>query len=132
MQKRRRSTPTMQHRKPWIYRSTRSSHSCRTRGKLSNTDLARGRRLAEESGDEILRMLVRLGLVSERDMAQAFSQVMDLPLAEAADFPEAPVASETLSLRFLKDARVLPLREDETELAVALADPGRPVRLQTQ
>ncbi len=95
-------------------------------GKLSNTDLARGRRLAEESGDEILRMMIRLGLVSERDMAQAFSQVMDLPLAEAADFPEAPVASETLSLRFLKDARVLPLREDETELAVALADPGDP------
>jgi general secretion pathway protein E len=94
------------------------------RGKLSNTDLARARRLAEESGDELLRMLVRLGLVSERDMAQAFSEVMDIALVEASDFPESAVASETLSLRFLKDARVLPLREDETELAVALANPA--------
>jgi len=94
------------------------------RGKLSNTDLARARRLAEESGDEILRMLVRLGLVSERDMAQAFSEVMSIPLAETSDFPESALVSETLSLRFLKDARVLPLREDEAELVVAMADPA--------
>jgi len=98
--------------------------SLQERGKLSNTDLARARRLAEESGDGILRMLVRLGLVSERDMALAFSQVMGIPLVEVSDFPESAVASETFSLRFLKDARVLPLRENDAELAVALADPA--------
>lgn len=95
-------------------------------GKLSNTDFARARRLAEESGDEIRRMLVRLGLVSERDMAQAFSEVMEIPLAGPRDYPESPVAQETFSLRFLKDSGVLPLREDEAELAVAVADPADP------
>lgn len=93
-------------------------------GKLSNTDFARARRLAEESGDEILRMLVRLGLVSERDMAQAFSEVMGIPLAGPADYPDSPVAPDTFSLRFLKDAKVLPLRENAAELAVAVADPS--------
>ena len=93
-------------------------------GKLGNTDLARARRLVEESGGEILHMLVRLGLVSERDMAQAFAQVLDIPLAEPSDYPESPVAPDLFSLRFLKDAGVLPLRDEEAELAVALADPA--------
>jgi len=96
----------------------------RERGKLGGTDLARARRLVEESGDAILRMLTRLGLVSERDLAQAFSEVLDIPLAEPSDYPQLPIASESLSLRFLKDARVLPLREDESELVVVMSDPS--------
>ncbi|WP_089726018.1 type II secretion system ATPase GspE [Candidatus Thiosymbion oneisti] len=92
-------------------------------GKLGNPDLARARRLGEESGDPIPRMLVRLGLVSERDMALAFSHVLDLPLVEAADFPQSSVAPELFSPRFLKDAGVLPLRDDEAGLTVAVADP---------
>jgi general secretion pathway protein E len=94
------------------------------RGKLGGTDLARARRLVEESGDAILHMLTRLGLVSERDLALAFSGVLDIPLAEPSDYPQSAVASESLSLRFLKDARVLPLREDEAELTVAMSDPS--------
>jgi len=94
------------------------------RGKLGATDLARARRLAEESGDAILRMLVRLGLVSERDMALAFSQVLNIPLVESSDYPQSPVAPESFSLRFLKDAGVLPLRDEEAELTVAMADPA--------
>jgi general secretion pathway protein E len=94
------------------------------RGKLGATDLARARRLAEESGDAILRMLVRLGLVSERDMALAFSQVLNIPSVESSDYPQSPVAPESFSLRFLKDAGVLPLRDEEAELTVAMADPA--------
>ncbi len=92
-------------------------------GKLVTSDLARARRLAEESGDPLLRMLVRLGLVSERDMAQALADVLQFPLAQASDYPEVPVAGESFSLRFLKDARVIPLREDEEGLEAAFADP---------
>jgi general secretion pathway protein E len=94
------------------------------RGKLGSTDLARARRLAEESGDAVLRMLARLGLVSERDMALAFSHVLDIPLAEASDYPQSPVLPESFSLRFLKDSGVLPLRDEEAELLVAMADPA--------
>lgn len=94
------------------------------RGKLGNPDLARARRLGEESGDPIPRMLVRLGLVSERDMALAFSHVLDLPLVESSDFPQSPVAPELFSPRFLKDAGVLPLRDDEAELTIAVANPS--------
>jgi general secretion pathway protein E len=57
-------------------------------------------------------------------MALALSAVMELPLAETSDFPGEPVAPDSFSLRFLKDARVLPLDEDDLALAVAVADPS--------
>ncbi len=92
-------------------------------GKLTPGDLARARRLAEDAGDSLLPMLVRLGLVSERDMARAMSEVLDLPLADAAAFPAEPVREDLFTLRFLKDARVLPLSEEEQQIRVALANP---------
>jgi len=92
-------------------------------GKLSQADLNRAKRLAEESTDPLLRMLVRLGLISERDMADAMAAVLDIALADAKAFPDEPVAAETLSLRFLKDSQVLPLREEDDLLEAAFADP---------
>ncbi len=91
--------------------------------KLTMADLARARRLAEDAGDLLLPMLVRLGLISERDMAAAMSEVLRLPLANAASFPDQPVREDLLTLRFMKDARVLPLAEDADHLDVALANP---------
>jgi general secretion pathway protein E len=93
------------------------------RDKLTHAEYIRARRLAEEGSDPILRMLVRLGLVSERDLALSLAEVLALPLADSADFPDGPVAEGVLSLRFLKDNHVLPLREDAGDLEVALADP---------
>ena len=99
-------------------------------GKLSASDINRARRLAEESGDPLLKMVVRLGLVSERDMAVASAEVLELPLAESSTFPDDPVESESLSLRFLKDSRVLPLREHDGVLEAAFADPTDAFALQ--
>ena len=96
------------------------------RGKLSAADYHRAQRIAVESGDALLRMLVRLGLVSERDLAQVFADVLGLALAEQVTFPQEPVAEDRVSLRFLKDARILPLREDATSLQAAFADPADP------
>ena len=93
------------------------------RGKCTPGDLARARKLAEDGGDPLRLMLVRLGLVSERDMAAAAAEVLGLELIGAEDYPEEPVAEELLSKRFLKDARVVPLLDDDDGLAVAVADP---------
>ncbi|MFZ0789645.1 MAG: type II secretion system protein GspE, partial [Chromatiaceae bacterium] len=79
------------------------------RGKVTAGDLARARRLADDAGELLPRMLVRLGLVSERDMAQAMGEVLGLPLVDDSAFPSEPVAEGLFPLRFLKDARVLPL-----------------------
>ena len=111
-------------------------------GKLTAGDLARARKLSEDSGDPLRLMLVRLGLVSDRDMAVAMAKVLGLDLISADDYPDEPVAADHLSLRFLKDAHIVPLREDDDGLEIAVADPvdsyamqavamaaGQPVRL---
>jgi general secretion pathway protein E len=95
----------------------------RIAGKLSPGDLARATRLSEEAGEPLLPMLVRLGLISERDMSQAMSDVLDVPLAEAAAFPTEPVREDLFSLRFLKDAKILPLSENRELIDVAFANP---------
>ena len=62
-------------------------------------------------------------MVSGRDLADALADQLDLPLATAADFPELPLMEERLSSKFLRDAQAVPLREDDEELALAIADP---------
>jgi general secretion pathway protein E len=103
--------------------ATRVVSALESRGKLTHAEFGRARRLAEDAGDPVLPMLVRLGLVSERDMAQTLAEVLHLPLAQPADYPEAAVAEGRLTLRFLKDSHSLPLREDADGLDVAVANP---------
>lgn len=50
------------------------------KGLLKDADLARARRLQEETGSGLLGLLARLGLVSERDQAETSAAVLDLPL----------------------------------------------------
>ena len=50
------------------------------RGRLKEADLARARRLEAETDAPLLALLGRLGLVSERDHAEAVSTVLGLAL----------------------------------------------------
>src|SRR3546814_13114428 len=60
------------------------------KGRLKEPDLARARRLQEETGGNLLSLLGRLGLVSERAPAENCAEVMDLPLVAGKDAPEPP------------------------------------------
>ena len=60
------------------------------KGRLKEPDLARARRLQAETGGSLLGLLARLGLVSERDHADACASVLDLPLVSTKDLPELP------------------------------------------
>ena len=61
-----------------------------TQGRLKEADLQRARQLQRESGGELLVLLARLGLVSERDHAEACAKVLGLRLLAARDLPEHP------------------------------------------
>jgi len=93
------------------------------RGLLSGAALERARRLEAESGERIDRIAAKLGLVSERDLAAAYAELIGSPVVAAADFPAEPVAPERIKRVFLKEARVVPLAETETAIVVAMADP---------
>jgi general secretion pathway protein E len=93
------------------------------RGKLDLAGLERALRLQQESGERLGALLVTLGLCAQRDVTEALAWQLQLPLLDAAGYPEFPILEERVSARFLREARVLPVREDEQELALAMADP---------
>jgi len=101
------------------------------RGRLKEADLARARRLHEESGEgNMVPLLTRLGLVSEREMGDALSEVMGLPLITAKDFPEAPPQNVAMSIRFLKQYHMVPIAETDTQVTWVVADPAESYPIQ--
>src|SRR5438552_11813290 len=93
------------------------------RGKLDAQALGRALRLQEGSGEKLGQLLVTLGLVAQRDVVEALALQLELPLLDASGYPEFPILEERISARFLRESRALPIREDETELSLAMADP---------
>jgi general secretion pathway protein E len=93
------------------------------RGQLNPTGFERALRLQEETGERVDLLLTKLGQVSERDMAHAFSTQLGLPLATPADYPTAALLEDCLSAKFLEEFRVLPLSDTPTGIVVAMADP---------
>ena len=111
------------------------------RGRLKEADLARAQRLQEEDGGDLLSLLARLGLVSERDQAEASAEVLGLPLVAVKDLPDLPPEGIDLSVRFMKQFAAVPVAETDARVDVLLADAhdayardaialacGRPVR----
>ena len=93
------------------------------RGKLDAQALERALRLQQESGEKLGQLLVTLGLVAQRDVAETLAAQLALPLVDASGYPEFPILEERVSARFLRESRALPVREDETEVTLAMADP---------
>ncbi|HET7032908.1 MAG TPA: type II secretion system ATPase GspE [Casimicrobiaceae bacterium] len=93
------------------------------RGKLDAAGVERALRLQQETGERLGTLLVTLGLCAQRDVSEALASQLDVPLLDAAGYPEFPILEERVSPRFLREARALPVREDEQELVLAMADP---------
>ena len=96
------------------------------RGHLKETDLVRGRRLHQEDpgSGSLVSLLTRLGLVSEREMAEAVSDLLQLPLLSAKEFPDTPPANVQTSVRFLKHHHICPIGESENDVTLLVADPA--------
>ena len=93
------------------------------RGKLNAADLDRARRVQEETPEQINVILTQLGLVSERDMAEALALYLDLPLVTAADYPTQVILEDQISTKFLKEYRIIPLADTAEGVVLAIADP---------
>ena len=94
-------------------------------GCLSENDLSRVIQMRESSGDEtpIASLLIRLGLVSETDIANQLSSLYEIPLVNSRDFPADAFLRDQISYRFLKENHVLPLFEEDGKIVIAMADP---------
>ncbi len=92
-------------------------------GKLDEAALERVRRLRAGTEERFEVLLVKLGLASERDVAEALSRELGLPIAEAGDYPDAPLLDGKLGKDFLRHAGVLPLADEPSDIVLAMVDP---------
>lgn len=94
-------------------------------GKLSDADLQRAIQVQKLSGGKLGSILIRLGMVAERDIASIQVERFGYRLVTPDDYPEVPVLDEGLvSPLFLREQHVVPLTDDGERLQVAMLDPS--------
>lgn len=99
------------------------AHALTAAGKLDPAGLERARRLQDGTGERLHKILTRLALVTERDMAAALAHQLGQTLLAPAGYPDAPVGEFGLSIRFLKEVHAVPVGDGPDGLVIAMADP---------
>ncbi|HUJ48460.1 MAG TPA: ATPase, T2SS/T4P/T4SS family [Rhizomicrobium sp.] len=100
------------------------------RGLVAPETFARARLVQEETGERLDAVLTRLGLVAEQTLANTIAEATGLPVATAEDFPAEAVTDDSISPRFLRDVKAVPLSLTDSEMKVALIDPLDPYPIQ--
>jgi general secretion pathway protein E len=93
-------------------------------GRLTAEDLRRIRRVQQERGERLERLLVDLGFIAENDFIPLLSTFFGVRAITRQEFPSTPVPLDSLNLNFLRHERILPLEIRDGTMSVAMADPG--------
>lgn len=94
------------------------------RDKLNEVELKKVERLKNTAAAEsIPQLLIKLGLCSEADIADAFADLEATDKINPEKYPLESPFPEAVSLRFLKQAHIIGLDADENQIAVAMMDP---------
>ena len=92
-------------------------------GKISLRDVERALVAQNEMGGMFGQVLVKLGLVSELDVSRALSELLDVTLLAAADYPEEALTVPGLSLDFMLSNSVVPVVVEKEAATFAAAVP---------
>ncbi len=90
---------------------------------ITEEDLERALELQKERGDKIGKTLVDMGFIAMRDVLAALSEQLGVPLVAIDAPPMVSPETETLSPRFLRQFRCLPLSRVDHTITLAMADP---------
>src|SRR5580704_1491311 len=90
---------------------------------ITGEDLDRALELQRERGDKLGKILVDLGFIAMRDVLSALSEQLQVPLLVIDGPPASSPETETLSPRFLRQFRCLPVALHDHTLTLAMADP---------
>src|SRR5579864_165202 len=90
---------------------------------ITQEDLDRALELQKERGDKIGKTLVDMGFIAMRDVLAALSDQLNLPLVAIEGPPPVSPETETLSPRFLRQFRCMPVGREDHTLTLAMADP---------
>jgi general secretion pathway protein E len=103
-------------------RSRLAEHLVST-GKLRSSDADRMLELADEDGQSLGLLLARVGLLADRDVAHAYSELLSKPLLGDDEVVSIALADVAHKESFLRESKILPLTNDAEQLRVATADP---------
>src|SRR5271166_4133571 len=90
---------------------------------ITADDLERALELQKERGDKLGKTLVDMGFIAMRDVLAALSEQLQVPLVSIDAPPVVSPETETLSPRFLRQFRCLPMSRDDHTITLAMADP---------
>ncbi len=93
-------------------------------GKVSVEDLRKIRRFSMEKGERMDRMLVDLGFMSEDDLLPVLAEFHGVELLAADDIPDSPPNIDRLGVDYMRAARILPIKNENGIVVLAMADPG--------
>ncbi len=115
-------------------------------GRLGSAEAERAVRLKEsqQGDDRLASILLQLGLISDRDLAHALSDLCGIPLVERKGYPDVAHLNDAISLKFLKQHRLVVFDESDDYCLAIMVDPtdryviealeligGKPVRTLT-
>src|SRR6266853_1263795 len=94
------------------------------RRQISAEDLARALELQHDRpGEKLGKILVDLGFIAARDVLSALAEQLRVPLLVVDSPPPSSPEIETLSPRFLRQFRCLPVALHDHTVTLAMADP---------
>ncbi|MBR1201859.1 Flp pilus assembly complex ATPase component TadA [Bradyrhizobium sp. AUGA SZCCT0051] len=88
--------------------------------------LDRATNAARKTGERLDRVLTKLGLVAENQLAVTFAKFLCLDLVLAADLPLECVLPEVIEADFVRRNRILPIALADNTLSVGVVDPLNP------
>lgn len=95
----------------------------RQTGQLGDAALHRAERAMRDTGERFDVVLIRLGLVSEPDLARASAQFLGREFLTGEQMPRSAIWVEGLDPQYFRQARVVPVSDDGATLRIAVADP---------
>src|SRR5271166_3724003 len=90
---------------------------------ITADDLERALELQKERGDKLGKTLVDMGFIAMRDVLAALSEQLQVPLVTIDGPPVVSPETETLSPRFLRQFRCMPVGREDHTITLAMADP---------
>ncbi|MFN3785484.1 MAG: type II secretion system ATPase GspE [Thiothrix sp.] len=92
-------------------------------GKLKPADLERALRAQAEIRQPLGSVLVRLGILTEQEVAFVLSRHLNVRMALSKDYPEQPVQNLGIALNYMRHAEIVPVQLADDRLVVAMANP---------
>ena len=93
------------------------------RGRLSAENYNRAHLVREKTGGALPAILIQLGLTAERDIAEAYGDLLGIPVAGESVVPPEPLVVDHLLPAFLRTIQSLPVYGDDDRLGLAMVDP---------